>query len=881
MTPHKQVLIVEDNPLNRELLCEILSDSYRTLEAENGQEALNILARGSAEIAIILLDVMMPVMDGYAFLHHLKQNEEWSLIPVIVMTQGSSEADEIAALAHGATDFVPKPYSPQVILHRVASLIKLRETAAMVNQLQYDRLTGVYSREFFYRKVHERLEENPDRAYTIVCTNIENFKLYNDIYGARAGDELLRSTASCLQDYLGPAGVCGRYSADRFLFLQEREQEVLDRRRFFSNVSDVIDVHAPNVVMKWGVYPILDRSVPVEQMCDRALLAVDSIKGRYNRMVAIYDDAMRSRLLRDQQITAAMESSLAAGQFTVYLQPKYSLTSGRMSGAEALVRWIHPEWGFISPGDFIPLFEKNGFITQLDQFVWEQACALLHAWKAAGLSLVPVSVNVSRADVYQADLVGTLTGLVRKYGLSPAWLHLEITESVYTDSPAQLLSTVAALREEGFVIEMDDFGSGYSSLNMLTEMKLDVLKLDMKFVRNETAKPEQESILRYIMELAHWKRLNVVAEGVESGEQVERLRAAGCDYAQGYFFARPMPAAEFEPLLRAQAGLQEEPQGPAAQAASPLPPVLVVEEDADYRARIRRCLSDGYRVLEADSPASALALLRGCGGSLPHAIVLSMSLPRHGAQEVLSELRREPVCWQIPVLSTVPQCDVREDLPLTLDIDDFLCKCHPISDLRRRVDHLVQAVARRQREADLQDEASRDYATGLLNRRGLMLRGQSLRREDLPLSVFLFDLDNLKVVNDADGHATGDLMIKGFADLLRRKTRPGDILCRYGGDEFVAILPRMGSEEQAMRRGETICREYSELMAAKGVAATCSAGIALCGVKDSPAVSLIDRADSAMYRAKQQRKGSCCVWDPSLDDAPDGAQEGQTRLHGE
>ena len=856
MMPQKKILVVEDNPLNREILCAILSQTYQTLEAENGREALAVLEQCGGEVALILLDVMMPVMDGYTFLHHVKENPDWALIPVIVTTQGDSEEDEVAALAHGATDFVPKPYRAQVILHRVASLIKLRETAAMVNQFQFDRLTGLYSREFFYRKVRERLEENPNRDYTIICSNIENFKLYNDLYGAQNGDRFLREASRKLRESIGPLGICGRYGADRFLCLQEREQEERDRARFFGADNARNAEMASNVTTKWGIYAIVDRSLPVEQMCDRAVLAVDSIKGQYNRWYAVYDDTMRSRLLREQAVTAAMETALEQRQFIVYLQPKYSLRGDRMAGAEALVRWIHPEWGFMNPGEFIPLFERNGFITRLDLYVWERVCMLLRDWKAAGLPVVPVSVNVSRADVYQADLIGTLTGLTEKYGVRPSLLHLEITESAYTEHPEQLINTVTALREKGFVIEMDDFGSGYSSLNMLTEMSLDILKLDMKFVRNETAKPQTESILRHIVELAHWKKLSVVAEGTETREQIDRLRAVGCDYAQGYFFAKPMPDTEFASLLKALPAPAKEESGTRPERRRTAPVMLLAEENAAYRATVRDYLQDGYQILEAEDAASALEQLR----RNPSVVVLSMSLPGHGALEVLKVMRQNPSYWKIPVLSIIPRCDVRADLPLTVDTDDFLCKCHPILDLRRRVDNLVQMASLRRHEDALQDEASRDYLTGLLNRRGLAAAQENLHREDLPLAVLLFDLDDLKMANDTSGHEAGNRMIRTFAELLRRKTRAGDILCRYGGDEFVAMLRLMGKEEDAIRRAESICREFKDRLTAEGLTASCSVGIALCGVEDTPDDSLIDRADQAMYRAKQQRKGSCRVW---------------------
>ena len=549
MTQKKQILIVEDNEFNRAMLSEILSHEYQVLEAENGQVALDILQQHKNSISLILLDVVMPVMDGYTFLDKVKVDDELALIPVIVMTQGDSEEDEVTALSHGATDFVPKPYRPRIILHRMANLIRLRETAALVNQFQYDRLTGLYSKEFFYRKVRERLDENPDQEYTIVCMNIENFKLYNDSFGREAGDRLLRESAASMMSWLGEDGICGRYSADRFMCLMEKNQEKSDREFFFSEVHSERSQNVDNVVVKWGVYEIIDRSVPVEQMCDRVLLAADSIKGQYNQFYAVYDDNLRGKLLREKAIADVMETALAEEQFIVYLQPKYSLSDNRMVGAEALVRWIHPEWGFMSPGEFIPLFEKNGFIPCLDRYVWEKVCVYLRDWQEKGYPVMPVSVNVSRADVYQSHLVDTLSEMVQKYGIDPSCLHLEITESAYTDNPDQIISTVEELHRRGFVIEMDDFGSGYSSLNMLSQMTLDILKLDMKFIQNELAKPAAQSILNDIISMAHRMSFRVVAEGVETKEQTERLQAVGCDYVQGYYFARPMPVKEFEALF--------------------------------------------------------------------------------------------------------------------------------------------------------------------------------------------------------------------------------------------------------------------------------------------------------------------------------------------
>ena len=280
MLSQEKILVVEDNELNRTMLVEILSGQYATLEAENGQAALNILQTHTDDVALILLDIVMPVMDGYTFLDILKKDSQLSLIPVIIMTQNASEDAEVAALSHGATDFIPKPYRPQVILHRVASIIHLRETASMINQFRYDQLTGLYSKEFYYQQAQAVLMSNPDREYSIVCSNIVNFKLYNDTFGIAAGDQLLKRIARGINEQLGAGGVTGRYSADRFVCLQEREKVDVAKTAIARHVDIPDDLKS--VELKWGVYEIHDRFLPLEYMCDRALLAADSIKGQYD-----------------------------------------------------------------------------------------------------------------------------------------------------------------------------------------------------------------------------------------------------------------------------------------------------------------------------------------------------------------------------------------------------------------------------------------------------------------------------------------------------------------------------------------------------------------------------------------------------------------------
>lgn len=854
MAVQKTVLVVEDSEINRATLSGILSAEYRVLEAGNGREALDLLKRHGEEIALILLDIVMPVMDGYAFLSIVKEHPDYSSIPVIVTTQSDSEADEVAALSHGATDFVAKPYKPQIILHRAASIISLRETAAMINQFQYDRLTGLCSKEFFYQRVREVLRQNPALEYDIVCSDIENFKLINDVFGIPAGDRLLRDIAALYRTAVGNVGICGRLNADQFACLLERRTDYSDE--MFVRMSGELNAlaNARRIVMKWGIYPVEDRGVPVEQMCDRALLAARSIKGQYGKHFAAYDDQLRGRLLREQAIIDNMESALAQGQFQAYLQPKYRIRDSRLAGAEALVRWAHPEWGLQSPAEFIPLFERNGFISKLDRFVWEQSCSLLRGWDAAGLPAIPISVNVSRADIYQADIADVLLETVRRYGLAPGRLHLEITESAYTEDPSQIIETVARLRALGFVIEMDDFGSGYSSLNMLNRLPIDVLKLDMRFIQSETAKPVDQGILRFIMDLARWMELHVVAEGVETREQLERLREIDCDYVQGYYFVRPVPREEFETLLREEGAVVE--REPCAKRLRPV--FLIADEDASYRSRVRETFEDLFQIAEAGTVRAVLDCVAANRDRLA-AVLLSATLPEPDGFSALEAVKRSRAVWSTHVVITGPPDALLEEKALELGAEEYVDKPHTCKSLRRQVLRAMGTTAFQEWKDSLQEEACRDYQTGLLNRRGFTAAVGALRAEDLPLAVCIFDLDDLKKANDTFGHMEGDRLIEEFGALLRAHTRESDILSRYGGDEFVVVMKRMRSGEAALKKGGEICRAARELRASEGTAASCTAGIAFSG-SEEPMTELIARADRALYRAKAGDKGKCCLW---------------------
>lgn len=360
------------------------------------------------------------------------------------------------------------------------------------------------------------------------------------------GNQLLQNVAQALRHEMKEEGICGRIGSDQFACLVARREEYSSET--FAFITESIDQLPITITinLSYGIYRVEDTAIPVSIMCDRALIACSSVKGIYDINFAYYDDKFMQTLRSEQVIIDNMKTALQERQFIVYFQPKYALSAETPAGAEALVRWIHPELGFMPPDSFIPLFEKNGFITDLDIYVWETTCHHIREWIDAGHEPIPISVNVSRADIYNPNLLTILMDMIRKYDLKPELLHLEITETAYTESSEQLINVINQLKAVGFVIEMDDFGSGYSSLNMLSEISIDILKLDRGFIQNETTNVKSKGILNFVMGLAKWLELPVVAESVETKEQIEALKKLGCDYVQGYYYAKPMPKQEFE-----------------------------------------------------------------------------------------------------------------------------------------------------------------------------------------------------------------------------------------------------------------------------------------------------------------------------------------------
>ncbi len=543
------ILIVDDNELDRSLLADILQEKYEVFTAANGREALTVLHENCNRIAVILLDLYMPVMNGYEFLSVQQADEAIADIPVIVITQQDNSDAEIEALSYGASAYLTKPYVRELILQKIGDEIRKQEVDHLMKSIDVDTLTGCYNRDGFCKKARILLKED-EAVYDIVAFDIEQFRVVNDVYGIHEGDRLLQYLARIMTGFARErGGLCGRISGDCFVMLLTRKSGY--EEEMISYVDKAMERYPlqMKIVVRFGIYQIEDRSIDVTVMYDRAVLAVKRIKGKYGEACAYFDDSMRDELLLEKEITNSMQQALADGEFLVYLQPKCNLKTEEYVGAEALIRWQNPERGLLPPGQFIPIFEKNGFITEVDLYVWEQVCQMLARWKRENRPLIPISVNVSRADLYHSDFLDRILELTDKYEIESSLLHMEITETVYTENQNQILDMVNQMGKLGFKVEMDDFGSGYSSLNMLTEIPVDVLKLDMRFLEGYSAGKAKGNILEFSVGLAKSLGLESVAEGVETREMVDELKRLNCEMGQGYYFSRPIPIHEFEQKL--------------------------------------------------------------------------------------------------------------------------------------------------------------------------------------------------------------------------------------------------------------------------------------------------------------------------------------------
>ena len=438
----------------------------------------------------------------------------------------------------------------------IVSYLKLVDTTEELARLEqekfrseHDPVTNLFNRSAFFTRASEILRACKDIDFYLVATNIMDFKLVNTLFGEQVGDEVLRLQAASFSTINPKMTAFGRISGDKFAALVPKDS--FDPKIFLENnsiIQQAVEKYHYKLQNYIGVYEISDKFENVKFMYDKAAMTIDSIRGDMENTLAFYDTSLMDKQIHDKRIISEFDEALASGQFVMFLQPQINAATNKILGAEALTRWISPERGIIPPIEFIPVLEKSGMIHKLDHYIWEEAAKKLADWKARGIDLY-ISINISAKDFYYCDLYAMLTGLVEKYQIDPKKLNIEITETVLMQDINAHRAILQKLKSYGFVIEMDDFGSGYSSLNTLKNVEMNTLKIDMGFLRASNVSQKIKDVISSIISMSKTLGMTVITEGVETKDQVEFLREASCDIFQGFYFSKPVPVDEFERKL--------------------------------------------------------------------------------------------------------------------------------------------------------------------------------------------------------------------------------------------------------------------------------------------------------------------------------------------
>ena len=537
-----KVLVVGHNPFDEKILTDILSP-YVEVVISNAEDTIIEQLQDKDDVistAIFNFEVAPELLKAIRMIPVLED------FPILVSTLHGSAQIENELLEYGVVDFLKQPFDARRVINRVKTCIKLFNANKIIFELERDELTGLFTRKAFLRRAEKVRAENPKKKFAVLAFDFDNFKSSNTLYGEAKCNEFLAYTAKRLKGLI-PHSIVGRYGGDQYILFFAFDGDNVDVERIQYLTKSILDsAPIPHQIVKCGINSPISHELPFVVCCDRAFLAIQQIKGIYGKDIAFFEADLQKHLLDEQHISETMEAALENGEFKVYYQPKHETITGKIVGAEALVRWIHPEYGFMSPGQFIPLFEKNGFITKLDNFILEQVCKDIKRWKEKGYTFVPVSVNVSRRDFLEEGCIDKQIQIIDSYGIDHAYVHMEVTESLYSENTEIIISQLKKVQELGFMIEMDDFGSGYSSLGLLSSFPLNILKLDISFVRNFR---ENEIVIENIIKMAHRLGLLTVAEGAETNEQVATLKTLGCDFIQGFYFSKPLPIEEYEKYI--------------------------------------------------------------------------------------------------------------------------------------------------------------------------------------------------------------------------------------------------------------------------------------------------------------------------------------------
>ena len=583
------LLIVDDDAEVRNLLEILLQEQgYRTLTASTGEQALALVAQQPPDL--ILLDAMMPDTNGYQVARQLKASASTANIPIIMLSGLGEQSARLLGLEAGAEDFLCKPFASDELWLRVRNLLRLKafgdyqavHTLMLEQQLQkrtldlerfrsamgsderllkmanYDPLTGLPNRNLFYTTLQMGLTQAALRGWqlAVVTVGLNDFKSINLTWGHLLGDQVLGEFSQRLSNCLNVSDTLGRMDGDELALIlmirkgQAGPRQMVDRIREVLREPFKLQGNDIPMTANIGIALYPDDGADAHRLVKHANTAMGLAKQAGRDTYRFYTAQMNVEVLARQELETALRDAVRKQAFEVFYQPKISLSDGRICGVEALLRWPRPGGEAVSPAVFVPVLESLGLISRVGQWVIDRVCSQIAHWQSTGMGAVEVAVNVSALQISEGDLIDDIQRSLKAHQLEPQWLEVELTEGSLMENTPHTIASLLTLRDIGVKISIDDFGTGYSSLAYLSRFPIDKLKIDIAFIREVTFNPQDAAIARTIIELAHSLNLQVIAEGVETREQLAFLTDNGCDQVQGYLFCRPLPARELEALLR-------------------------------------------------------------------------------------------------------------------------------------------------------------------------------------------------------------------------------------------------------------------------------------------------------------------------------------------
>ncbi len=581
----KKILIIEDEEFVRENILELLdAEGFEVIGAENGSIGVNLAKQMVPDL--ILCDVMMPELDGFGVLMELRQDAMMASIPFIFLTAKAAKTDFRQGMELGADDYITKPFTRAELLSAITIRLKkqaalqeryhseLQQAKAQLNYLiHHDSLTSLPNRLSLRERFKQvqPTDSSSERLIAVLCLGLDRFNQINDNLGHAVGDLLLKAVAKRTTTCVGDQGIVARLSADQFAIIlswdrrgrlshdrqdgcsitQDKKEVAKVAQTLLNSLSQIFELAGQEVFitasMGLALYP--RDGAEIEQLLNHANTAMLQAKqqggDQYQFYTAAFNIGQSDRLALQSSLRHALERQ----ELLVYYQPQVNLKTGQIIGAEALLRWQHPERGLVSPDKFIPIAEETGLIVPIGEWVLQTACQQTKLWQNAGFSSLRIAVNLSSRQFSQIDLRHQLVQLLMNTGLDPKYIELELTESMLVQNTEVAIRRLNALKSLGVEIAIDDFGTGYSSLSYLQQFPFDILKIDRCFIRNITENPNKAAITKAIIEMAKSLNLKLIAEGVETEAELAFMCQHQCDGMQGYLFSRPLPAHEFEQLL--------------------------------------------------------------------------------------------------------------------------------------------------------------------------------------------------------------------------------------------------------------------------------------------------------------------------------------------